>query len=254
MKNLIDLTGQKILVTGASSGIGRQTAITLSEVGAQIILVARREEELQKTLKMLSGEGHSYYVFDLNDLEQIEGLMGRIANEQGLLQGLAFCAGIDSIRPYKATTPDIMYRIMKLNFFSFYEMVRQFAKKKISEDGSKITVVSSVASVKPDKGQAAYAASKAAIDTAIITLSKELMPRHININSVRPAFVRTPLTQEHIAENGELKDNGKYHINMQPLGLIKAEDVAVLMAYLLSPAARMITGQGFDIDGGVLNS
>ena len=246
MKSLIDLTGKTILVTGASSGIGRQTAITLSEVGAKIILTARREKELQETLGLLSGAGHLYYSFDLNELEKIESLMNQIAGEQGLLQGLAYCAGIDSTRPYKAMTPETIHRIMKINFYAFYEMVRQFAKKKISEDGAKIVAVSSVASEKPDKGQAAYAASKAAMDASIIALSKELMPRHININSVRPGFVRTPLSEEHTT------DHDKYHIHMQPLGLAEPEDVAVLIAYLLSPAANMITGRGVDIDGGGL--
>lgn len=248
MKNLIDLSGKTIIVTGASSGIGRQAAITLSEVGAKIVATARNEERLKDTITMLSGRGHSYYSFDLDNVEGIEGLLNDVVLKEGKLDGLAFCAGIDATRPYKSLTPGVMERVMRTNFFSFYEMTRQFAKKKVSKDGSKIVVISSIASEKPDKGQAAYAASKAAIDAAIISLSKELMPRQININSVRPSFVRTPLSQEMTT------DSEKYHINMQPLGLIEPIDVAILAAYLLSPAANMITGRAMDIDGGALFS
>lgn len=244
MRNLIDVTGKTILVTGASSGIGRAAAVTLSEAGAKVLLTARRKEELQNTLRLLSGSGHACYPFDLNELEQIGRFMEMIAEEHGLLDGLAFCAGITTTRPYKVTTPDVMHKIMKLNFYSFYEMARQFAKKKVSRNGAKIVAVSSVASKSPDKGQAAYAASKAAMDAAVSVLAQELLPRHINVNTVHPAFVRTDMSRDYI------NDNGKYHIRTQPLGFIEPEEVALLIAYLLSSAANMITGSEMEIRGG----
>ncbi len=248
MKNLISLTNKTVLVTGASSGIGRQTAITLSEVGARVIATARNEERLKETISMLSGTGHSYYSYELDNIEGIENFLNDIVSKEDLLDGLAYCAGIDATRPYKSLNPSVVENVMKINFFAFYEMARQFAKKKISRDGSKIVVISSIASEKPDKGQAAYAASKAAIDASIKCLAKELMPRQININSVRPAFVKTPLSHELTT------DSDKYHINMQPLGLIDPTDVAIMVAYLMSDATRMITGRALDIDGGGLYS
>ncbi len=244
MKKLIDLSGKTIVVTGASSGIGRATAITLSEAGAKVLLTARREEELQNTLRLLSGSGHACYPFDLNELEQIKCLMETIVKEHGLLHGLAFCAGITTTRPYKITTPDVLHSIMKLNFYSFYEMARQFAKKKISRDGAKIVAVSSIASKNPDKGQAAYAASKAALDAAVSVLAQELLPRHINVNTVHPAFVRTDMSREFVV------DSQKYNAPIQPWGLIEPEEIGVLITYLLSPAANMITASGVEIRGG----
>ncbi len=246
MKNLIDLTGKTILVTGASSGIGRQTAVTLSEVGAKVILTARREAELQKTMEMLSGNGHAYYPYDICDLEGMDGFVKKIVEEKGHMQGLVFCAGIAESRPCKMTTPEAMHHMMMTNFFSFYEMVRQFMKKKYSDEGSKIVVVSSVASIRPGKGQSAYAASKAAIDASILVLAQELMIRRININSVRPGMVNSPMIEKLTEENKKVEKN------IQPLGFVSMEDVAGLNAYLVSPAADMITGQGFDIDGGRL--
>lgn len=245
MKELFDLTGKKILVTGASSGIGRAAAVALSEAGAKVLLTARREGELEKTLNMLSGEGHACYPFDLSELDQIVCLMETIAEEHGLLHGLAFCAGVTTTRPYKITTPDVLHSIMKVNFYSFYEMARQFAKKKISGDGAKIVAVSSFGSKQPDKGMAAYAASKAAMDAAVSVLAQELLPRHINVNTVHPAFVRTDMSRDYI------NDNEKYNIRMQPWGFIEPEEVAVMIAYLLSPAANMITGSGMEIRGGI---
>lgn len=130
MKNLIDLTGKMILVTGASSGIGRQAAITLSEAGAKVILTARREEQLKETLAMMYGEGHVYYPFDLCDLENIEQLLQKIVEQQGRMQGLAFCAGITEVRPCKMTTPEVLQNVMKTNFFFFFRNGSSVYEKK----------------------------------------------------------------------------------------------------------------------------
>lgn len=246
MKNLIDLTGKTILVTGASSGIGRQTAVTLSEVGAKVILTARRETELQKTMDMLSGDGHSYYPYDICDLDGLEGFVKKVKEENGRLQGLVFCAGIVDVRPCKMTTPEAMQHTMTTNFFSFFELVRQFTKKKYSDEGAKIVVVSSTASIRPGKGQGAYAASKAAIDGSILVLAQELKERHININSVRPGMVNSPMIL------GTTEEARKFQMDLQSLGFLSTNDVAILNAYLVSSAADKITGRGFDIDGGRL--
>lgn len=246
MKNLIDLTGKTILVTGASSGIGRQTAITLSEVGAKVILTARRKEQLKETLMMLNGNGHSYYPYDLCELESMEKFVKEIVEQNGKLQGMSFCAGITEVRPCKMTTPELMQNMMKTNFFSMFELIRQFAKNKYSDEGSKIVVISSMASVRPGKGQGAYAATKAAIDVSIIVLAQELMSRHININSIAPGFVDSRMTR------GLREDNREASLSRHPLGVIPTEDVAILNAYLLSSAADKITGRRVDIDGGGL--
>lgn len=242
---MIDLTGKTILVTGASSGIGRQAAVTLSEVGAKVILTARREEQLKETLRMMSGEGHAYYTFDLCELEGIGQLLQEITAEHGRMQGLAFCAGIAELRPCRMTAPEVLHHVMKTNFYTFFETASQFAKKKYSEDGAKIAVISSAASVRPGKGQGAYAASKGAIDASVRVLAQELMPRHININCVRPGTVDSPMTRN------SSEDSLVRALAVQPLGIIPAEDVTVMMAYLLSPAADMITGRSFDIEGGL---
>ena len=246
MKNLIDLTGKKILVTGASSGIGRQTAITLSEVGARVILTARKQEQLKETQEMLSGNGHVSYPYDLCDLQNLGTFVKKIVEQNGRMQGLAFCAGISEVRPCKLTTPQVMLHTMTTNFFSYFELVRQFTKKRYSDDRAKIVVISSVASIKSEKGLGAYTASKAAIDGSLSALAQELMSRQININSIRPGMVDTPMAQN------AREEERKYVMGSQALGFVSAEDVAIMCAYLSSSAADMITGRSFDIDGGRL--
>ena len=246
MRNFIDLTGKTILVTGASSGIGRQTAITLSQAGAKVILTARREDQLKETQRQLSGEGHAYYPYDICDLKNMERFLQTIVEQHGRFQGLSFCAGISEVRPFKLTTPETMLNMMTTNFFSFFELTRQFSKKRYSDDGAKIVVISSAASIRPGKGQSAYAPSKAALDASVLVLAQELLSRHINVNSISPGMVNSPLVQE-LRE--DLRESA---VSIQPLGLIPTEDVAVLNAYLLSSAADMITGRRFDIDGGRL--
>ncbi len=248
MENIFDFSGKTILITGASSGIGRQAAITLSGMGAKTVLVARREEQLKETLAMLSGEGHIYRPFDLTDLDNIDTLVSGIVSETGKLNGLVCCAGIAPTIPVKSTTPKTMQETMQINFFSFYEIARQFIKKKNSADGSKIVAISSMASIYPEKGQSAYSASKAAIDAAVKCMAKELLPRKICINSIRPSFVDTPMA-DLFCSNIE---DGESRINALPLGIIKADEISSMISYLLSPAADRITGTSFNINGGNL--
>ena len=248
MKECFDLSGKTILVTGASSGIGRQEAICLSECGAKVIMVARREKELLETMERMQGTEHAYYCVDLNELDEIGKVMKEITGEHGKLHGMAYCAGVASLRPYHVADPKSVIDVMKINFFAYYEMTRQFVKKSNSVEGAKIVVVSSLASKRPGKGQGAYAASKGAIESANLVLAQELIPRHINVNSVCPGRVETPMT-------ANLSEEDKEHaLSRQPLGIISPSDISYLITYLLSPAADMITGRSFDIDGGGLSN
>lgn len=248
MNTFFDFSGKTILITGASSGIGRQAAIALSQMGARTVLIARREEQLKETLNMLSGEGHIYRAFDLTELDNIEALVSDIVSETGKLDGMAFCAGIAPTLPSKVTTPKIVMETMQVNFFSFYEMTRQFIRKKYSVDGAKIVVMSSLASTKPGRGQSAYCASKGAIDSVVKCLAKEVIPRRICINSVQPCAVDTPMTHKYCEET----DKSDTYLQTQPFGIISPDEVANMIVYLLSPLADKITGTAIPINGGSL--
>jgi hypothetical protein len=124
MMNLIDLTGKTIVVAGASSGIGKKTAIVLSKIGARLILIARREDRLIETISELEGSGHSYYVADLSQVNDIENLVKGMIKENGPVDGLVYSTGISLSSPFSLAKPDKIEKSFQVNFFGFMELTR----------------------------------------------------------------------------------------------------------------------------------
>lgn len=129
MKNLVDLSNKKVLVTGASSGMGAETAVLCSQLGAKVILVARREDRLLEVMSKLEGEGHKYYPFDLSQVDEIELFVKSLIGECGPLDGFVHSAGISSTRPLKLIKPAHLRQVMEINFNSFVEITRCITKK-----------------------------------------------------------------------------------------------------------------------------
>ena len=142
-----------------SSGIGRETAIALSSLGAQIIIVARRKEKLEETLTFLEGNGHAYYATDISIPENIEELFKNIKEKQGELDGLVYCAGVNTTLPLMQLKPEKLKATFDLNFFAFIETVRQATKRGRYTPGMRIVAVSSNAAIRGDKAHTAYSAS-----------------------------------------------------------------------------------------------
>lgn len=248
----MNFLGEKILIVGASSGIGRSVAVLLSGLGAQCAIVARREAELGETLSMLSGNGHRMYTADVSNLDGIEPLMKKITAECGALSGLVYSAGVSSSRPLNMLKPQVLQDVMTVNFNAFVEVVRCFCKKgNFVESGASIVGVSSISSLRGNKSKLAYAASKAAMDGAVRCLGKELAPKHIRINTVRPGLTKTVM-YDAFKENGNGSDDMQDILNRQFLGVAEPEDIANSIAFLLDDASRMITGGAIDIDCGRL--
>ena len=250
---LIDLTGKKILVAGASSGIGAETARLLSRLGASVILVARREQQLQETMATLEGTGHAYYSQDLSLLDDIEAFAKKIISENGALDGYVHCAGITSHRPLSLIKPKVMKEIMDINFGSFLEMVRCITKKGFFNENMSIVGISSISSLRGNQSKTAYAASKAAMDAAVRCLAKELAPKVIRINTVAPAFIKTAIFDTFKDETSGSSDADDI-VARQYLGIGEPQDVANMIAFLLSSASKFITGSTVGIDGGRLSS
>ncbi len=248
---MIDILGVKdkhILVTGASSGIGRETAILLSKLGARISLVARREDALKKAISEMEGEGHRWYSCDISCTENINGLVGEIVQESGAIDGFIHCAGIGVNLPVSVTKTDTIDSVMRTNFYSFAEFIRILSKKKNSNAGASFVGVSSVASLKGDKSQGAYAASKAAMNAYIHPAAKELSGRSIRVNTVAFGMIKTEAYEKYLESGGQdaaLQD--------QYLGYGEPIDAANLLVFMVSNASRLITGTTVVCDGGYIS-
>ncbi len=250
---LIDLTGRKILVAGASSGIGAETSRLLSRLGAVVVLVARREQQLKETLSTLEGGGHSYYCQDLGLLDEIEPFMKRVVAEVGPLDGYVHCAGISSSRPISMIKPNVLKEVMDINFGSFVEMVRCLSKKGSFNVGMSMVGVSSIAAQQGNQTKTAYASSKAAMDAAVRCLGKELAPKNIRINTVAPALIDTVIF-DNFKNNSVGSADAENVVARQYLGVGQPLDVANMIAYLLSDASKFISGSTVAVDGGRLTS
>lgn len=251
MNNLADVSGKRVLVTGASAGIGRQTAITLSALGAKVTLVGRNEQTLAETLSLLAGDGNRSYVADLGEIETIEPLVKRMVASDGAFDGLAHCAGISYIMPLPMFQHRILHEMMRVNFYAFFELVRVLTKKGRFNPGMSIVGVSSTAAVCGSVAQSGYSASKAAMEGAVRSMAKELADKQIRVNCVRPGLIHTAKYDHWLLALGENLAPVEENLRRQYLGMGEPEDVAALIAFLLSDTAKFITGAQYSVDGGV---
>lgn len=251
MINPMDLTSKLVLITGASSGIGKETAIQISRLGARVVLVARRVEQLEETYELMEGNNHKYYSFDLSKVETIEVFIKKVVSENGQFHGLVHCAGISPMRPLSMTKYENILTAMNVNFFSFVEIIRCITKKGCFYDGGSIVGISSISSIKGYKSKLSYCASKAAMDAAIRCIAFELKGKKIKINSIMPGWVSTGMS-EYFNDNFNNTNEFKERFERQFLGFSKPVEVANLVAFLLSDAVNTVTGTSVLIDGGNL--
>lgn len=243
---IINLKDKNIIITGAASGIGKETAITASRLGANVIMLDLSEDGLKETTYLLDGNNHSYYITDLTDTESISTIIKEIIEKNGIINGLVHCAGISSRKPLNVLTKDGFSKVMDVNFYSFVELVRQVCKKKHFAEGGSVVVMSSISSIRGYKAKSEYCVSKAAVDSFVRCIALELADRKIRINSVMAAEVLTPLALKAKEMNQAV---GASDFNA-PLGPSDPYEVANTIVFLLSDATKTITGTSILIDGG----
>ena len=248
MWNPYDFSGKRIIVTGASSGIGRATAIRLSEQGAEVYLFARNKEAMNETLSMMTGSGHRCFVKDFSESGGFKEIFDDIVSDGHKIDGLVYCVGIANIVPVALLNKKTMEESMTTNLYSFIEMVGLLSKRKYHEKAN-IVGVSSISTLYPQKCQGLYVATKSAMNSLASSLAIELADKGIRINTVMPAATNTKMLDLENKTEEEIKDS----VFQQVLGLIEPEEVADIILFLLSDASRKITGREIFADAGYLN-
>jgi NAD(P)-dependent dehydrogenase (short-subunit alcohol dehydrogenase family) len=251
MINLFDFTGKNILIAGAASGIGRETAILLSQMGARLVLIDNNEKELFQIQSSLENQNHIIYTHDLSILNGIERLISEIVDLTGQIDGFVFTVGVRSRRPLSLLTPELFIKILSINAVAFIELIRSITKRNRFNKGLSIVGISSIASVRGAASVTAYAASKAAMDAAVRCLAKELAPKKIRINTVMPSQINTHAYHEFLKTNDASEDAT---LSRQYLGLGEPKEVSNVIAFLLSDNSGFITGSSLPVDGGFLTS
>lgn len=246
--NPMSLEGKRILVTGASSGIGRETAIILSKLGAEVVLLARNRERLEETCRELEGSGHSIYEYDLEQLDGIPELLKTIAAEQGRLSGVFHAAGIEATIPLNIIKEKKIEPVFKTSAFAALMIAKGLSHKDVKQETSSLVVMSSAAGLTGNNGISLYSASKAAVDGAVRALAVELAPKNIRVNSIAAGLVKTKMYEDLV--NRAPSEAIKRKMERYPLGFGLPEDVAMAAAFLLSDASKWITGTTMVVDGG----
>ena len=241
----LNLDNKTIIVTGAGSGIGRETSLVLAKEGATVVMMDVNVEGLQETAT-LGGEKCHPLAIDLTNANAIAEAVSQTVEQYGKLDGLVHCAGISSRKPLNVLSKEGFSKVMDVNCYSFVELVKQCAKKKNINDGASIVVMSSISSIKGYKAKTEYCVSKAAVDAFVRCMALELSDRKIRINSVMAAEVLTSLAMK-ARETNAMVGASNFE---SPLGSSEPYEVANTIAFLLSDATKTITGTSLLIDGG----
>lgn len=241
--NPFSLTGKTVLVTGASSGIGRSTAIECSKMGAKVVITGRSEERLNETFLQLSGEGHLQICADLDD----ENSILELVEASPVLDGLVNNAGRGKSKPVNFIGLDDLQDVYKTNLFGVALLTKHLLKKRKLNKGGSIVFTSSISSYMSAPGLSIYASSKAAVSAFMRTCAIELGSKRIRSNAVLPGMVETKL----INGGTYTEEDKQIDLNLYPLGRYGSpQDIALAIVYLLSDASVWVTGTELIIDGG----
>lgn len=244
--NPFTLSGKTILVTGASSGIGRGIAVSCSKMKATVIINGRNVSKLEDTLSLMEGEGHQIVVADLTSKDAIKKLVEKIPK----LDGIVYCAGIVHRLLARQVSDNDINLIMNTNFIAPVLLQSEILQRKKLNNGSSVIFMASLGADSPNIGNSLYSASKGAIISYAKCLMAELAPRKIRVNCISPAMVWTDLAHDNIVTEEQLKEDEKRY----PLKRYGTpDDIANLAIYLLSDASSWMTGNNIKITGGITN-
>lgn len=250
--NPFDLDGKNIVITGASSGIGRECAINCSMSGANVLIIGRNQEKLQETeTKLRSDRNNIHLYLDITDFSKVQQSIKDISGNFGKIHGLINAAGISPTIPFRMLSVDKMEETFKVNVIASMQIAKEICKPiYANETGMSIIFISSVMSEAGEAGKSLYGMSKAALIAGAKSLSVEYAAKKIRFNCISPGVVLTPMSEKSVYSKDKIALEKV--VSQHPLGLGKPEDVANAAVFLLSDASRWITGTNMIVDGGYL--
>ncbi len=248
--HVFSLQNKTVIITGASSGIGRSCVVEASKMGANIILIGRNRERLEETLAMTKHPGqHRIFPIDLTNHEEVDILIEKLKVGKIKINGLVNAAGISTTLPLKRSTPEKIMEFVNSNVVSGINLSRLIVQKQfLDENGASIIFISSVMGMVGEVGKTLYSISKGALISASRSMALELAAKKVRVNCISPGVVETSMSQNAIYNRDE--EARKKIDALHPLGLGQPEDVANASVYLLSNAARWVTGTNLIVDGG----
>jgi NAD(P)-dependent dehydrogenase (short-subunit alcohol dehydrogenase family) len=244
------LAGRTILVTGASSGIGRRTATALSRCGARLLLVGRDESRLEETRDSLEGTGHVLIRAELNDADGTADMVKAAAKQNGALHGIFHSAGLYAMMPSRTVKQKLVDSLYAASVWGAYGIARAASSKNVLNDGGAIVFMSSVAGLRGHPATSVYGGAKAAITGLVPPLAIEFAPRAVRVNAIAAGIVESRMQLETLANlppEIAVESQAKY-----PLGFGTMTDVAGMVILLMSDAGRWITGTTLTVDGGYM--
>jgi NAD(P)-dependent dehydrogenase (short-subunit alcohol dehydrogenase family) len=242
------LAGGQYIVTGASAGLGRETAILLSRCGGRLILIGRNEERLAETLGMLAGQGHATHAASVDEAEATAEIIQALAKEHGPFNGIFHSAGSTAVVPARLIKNKHIDEVFGASVYGAFGIARAAGKKGVMVDGGSIVFMSSGAAVRARPALTAYCAAKSAIDGLVRALAAELASRRIRVNSIGAGAVETAMHHDFLATTNE--EAAKEYESLHLLGFGQPEDVANAALFLLSDASKWITATVLRVDGG----
>lgn len=246
---LFSLSNKTILITGASSGIGRSCAVQCSKMGASLLLMGRNVDELNRTVSELQpGTKVEIIVADFSKMVDLELVIAEKIVTIGKIAGFIHCAGVEKTLPLKKQTSEVFQSIFDINVLAGFELAKIISLKKYKAEKASFVFIASVAGMVGESGKTIYSASKGAVISGARSMSMELARSDIRVNSISPAMVKTPILEKMFDGIGE--DATQNIIKKHPLGIGEPEDVANACVFLLSDAAKWITGTNLVVDGG----
>lgn len=248
MRDLLNIKDRRYLVTGAASGIGRATALLLSEMGAKVLLVDINEERLRMVQSECDNET-DVLVLDLTDDSAIKPRIKEKVSTFGKLHGFVHCAGLPYIAPIKVVNAEKTEKLYKLNTYAAIELAKVCSSKQIyaGEYGS-FVLISSVYGLVGSAANVGYAMSKGAIIAITKSMAMELVSNGIRVNCVAPGFIKTPMAKK---VDGMMDESYDERLNaLHPMGLGDVEDIANAILFLFSDMSKWMTGAVLNVDGG----